>query len=73
MATPMSHQQWWAEHYTQLDHRDIFRASEMAWQAGFLAAQQSTVFTGCKVCGVDTSKPRGYCCNNTQCPGRITC
>ena len=69
----MTFERWWAEYYTQLDHRDILRASEQAWHAGFLAALQPKVFTGCVVCGVDTKEPRGYCCTNLQCPGRITC
>lgn len=29
----MTFEQWWAEHYNQLDHRDICRTSERAWQA----------------------------------------
>lgn len=29
----MTFEKWWAEHYSHLDHRDICRTSERAWQA----------------------------------------
>jgi hypothetical protein len=29
--------------------------------------------THCSICGIDLSKAINYCCNNVNCPGRVTC
>lgn len=82
MATPMNIKQLlvlknWRRpkphNLVELDLEDMVRILEEARQAGFeQGLQQSKNHIGCKVCGVDVTQPRGYCCPHQQCPGRIT-